>query len=208
MIIIVFMLLPSIVAADDDSFDINELGNYQKIYETEEVEVCAVGRAKTYESYTMITDPSSRQYRYIRDHMDVDPTTGLLLDEDGFIGAALGSYFGAIGTRYYFTLDSSVVIPVVKIDEKADAHTVDGCYQYQDHSVIEFVIDTTVAAKYFGHISNEYILDGNFNNFELFNGDIVKIELVTDQERDDLIIYEKEEQYFDYLDVYSEMSTY
>ena len=38
MIIIVFMLLPSIVAADDDSFDINELGNYQKIYETEEVE--------------------------------------------------------------------------------------------------------------------------------------------------------------------------
>ena len=98
--------------------------------------------------------------------------------------------------------------PVVKIDEKADAHTVDGCYQYQDHSVIEFVIDTTVAAKYFGHISNEYILDGNFNNFELFNGDIVKIELVTDQKRDDLIIYEKEEQYFDYLDVYSDMSTY
>lgn len=175
-----------------DSFSIDVLKDYQKEYVSESVNVCAVGTSKSYMSYKAITDKSSVQYKYIQNNMKVDDTTGILYDDDGFIGVALGSYFGPIGSRFYITLDSGIILPVVKVEAKADKHTNNGCEQKWDGSVIEFVVDEKIALDYFGTRSNGYVLDGNFNNYELFKGDIVSIEKVTDSKRNDIVHYESE----------------
>lgn len=193
-IIITLILLVSIVLSGysgsvkeldttDDILDLSELKDYQKVYKSEDVGVCAVSSTKTYMDYRAITAKGSTQYRYIQEHMTIDEATGFLVDEDGFIGVALGSYYGSIGDRYYITLDSGVVIPVVKVEEKADGDTYNGCYHYSDGSVIEFVIDKDYAkaSESFGQSGNGLINSGNYNNFELFSGKIAKVEKATDE---------------------------
>ena len=143
---------------------------------TQSVEVCSNSSTKTYMNYQLITDQSSRQYQYIHEKMTVDKTTGLLLDQEGFIGAALGSYFGEIGTRYYFTLDTGIILPLVKIEQKADQDTVEGCAHRFDTSVIELVIDSKIAAEYYKTQQVDVIQSGNFNDDENFAGTILKIE--------------------------------
>lgn len=175
---------------ESGDFDNEELYDYQKEYVAEEVGACALGNTKTYMDYRSVTDPSSKQYWFIRDNMEVDPLTGFLLDEDGFIGVALGSYYGNIGDRYYFTLDSGVVLPVVKVDEKSDRDTDStGCYHTGDGSVIEFVIDKDVANEYYGYYANGLVLQGNFSNYPIYKGSIVKVEKVTDEKRKDYVTY-------------------
>ena len=172
----------------------------ERKYETREVGACAFGAVKSYMDYRAITNTSSRQYRFIRNYMEVDKTTGFLHDEDGFIGVALGSYYGVIGSRYYFTLDSGVTLPVVKIDEKDDRDTdASGCYHLYDSSVIEFVIDSDIANSYYGHYGNGLVLQGNFANYPLFRGNIVKVEEVLEEENPEHVSYgvysEKDEGY-------------
>lgn len=146
-------------------------------YDTEEVSVKIGGKNKTYMDYRSITATGSTQYKYIRDYMTVDDTTGLLFDEEGFIGAALGAYFGEIGEKYLFTLSTGVVLPIVKIEEKADADCdPSGYYATADNSVIEFLIHKQIAGDYFGWWGNGYILSGNFNNYSEFRGTFEKIE--------------------------------
>lgn len=175
---------------ESGDFDNEELYDYQKEYVAEEVGACALGNTKTYMDYRSVTDPSSKQYWFIRDNMEVDPLTGFLLDEDGFIGVALGSYYGSIGDRYYFTLDTGVVLPVVKVDEKSDRDTDStGCYHTGDGSVIEFVIDKDVANEYYGYYANGLVLQGNFSNYPIYKGSIVKVEKVTDEKRKDYVTY-------------------
>lgn len=153
----------------------------KKTYVTEDVPVCSSSAAKTYMDYRKITNTKSAQYKYIRDYMRVDTETGLLFDEEGFIGVALGSYFGPIGTRYYITLDTGIVLPVVKVEAKADIHVSNGCEHLIDTSVIELVLDAEIAGEYFGVGTNGYVSNGNFNRNENFKGKIVKVELVTDE---------------------------
>lgn len=137
--------------------------------ETNEIEPCSTSSAKSYMDYRMITSKTSNQYRYIQEHMTV--RDGYLVDEDGYIGVALGSWFGDIGTRWVFELSSGEFIYAVKIENKDDAHTINGCEHSIDGSVIEFVIDTT----YFPLSENGFIYNGNFNNVEWWNGDIVSV---------------------------------
>ena len=151
---------------NSDRFDLNGLYDYQKEFKTEELSICSANTAKTYMDYRMTTVVDSRQYQFIHNHLTVDKNTGFLYDEDGFIAVALGSYYGEIGDRYYFTLDSGIVLPLVKAEEKADEDTdVSGCYHRLDGSVVEFVIDDDYAKAYFGSNSNGYVLDGNYNNY-------------------------------------------
>ena len=188
---------------DGEDLDLASFGDYQKEYESIDVGVCSYSSVKTYMDYRAVTSPSSTQYWYIRRYMYVDPT-GLLIDEDGFIGVALGSYYGVIGDRYYFTLDNGTVLPVVKIDEKADEDTLDGCNHGEDGSVIEFVIDKNLAGNYFGVWENGLILSGNFNNTEVFRGSIAKVEKVTGEKNEHYVTYEeKEETAFDNEDIFS-----
>lgn len=202
LLTLIFVLLVFTVSSgfkystiEDDGFDINDLYDYQKKFKSEEIDTCAIGETKSYMDYRSTTDPSSAQYWFIRNDTEVDEKTGFLLDKDGFIGVALGSFYGTIGDRYYFTLDSGVVLPVVKIEEKADKDTDNsGCYHLSDGSVMEFVIDSDRANNYFGYYRNGLVLQGNYANYKLFNGGFIKVEKVFDELRDDYVSYEDDEE--------------
>ena len=102
IILCLFLLLLPLTAAsdkEDTSYDLDSLKDYQKEYLGEDAGVCAYSSVKTYMDYKAITAKNSTQYKYIRDYMNID-SSGLLVDEDGFIGVALGSYYGVIGDRY------------------------------------------------------------------------------------------------------------
>lgn len=197
IITITFLLIALIASTgftnkDSDYFDVNSLYDYQKEFETNEVGACAYGDTKSYMDFRAVTDPSSAQYWLIKDEMEVDPLTGFLLDKDGFIGVALGSYYGRIGDRFYFTLESGVVLPVIKVDEKADKDTdPSGCYHVSDGSVIEFVIDASVANEFYGYYPNGLVLQGNFANYSIYDGNIIKVEKVSDKKRSDYVTYEE-----------------
>ena len=160
--------------------DISEEPLPKYTYNKENVAVCSSSSVKTYMSYKAITTVSSAQYKYIKDNMYVDTETGLLRNKEHpeYIGVALGTYYGKIGSMFEFTLDTGKVLKVVKVDTKSDSHTYNGCYHRQDGSVIELVIDTSIARQYYGSGSNGYILNGNFNNSSDFSGKIVSVERV------------------------------
>ena len=121
--------------------------------------------------YRTITSKTSDQYKFIQANMEV--RNGLLFDQEGYIGVALGTWFGEIGTRWVFELSSGEVLYTVKVEHKDDKHTINGCEHKNDRSVIEFVVDTETNMFEIG--SNGLILNGNFNNHELFNGTIEKV---------------------------------
>ena len=196
---------------DEDSFvfDLDALYDYQKEYKTEEIDVCSTNTAKTYMDYRMTTVVSSRQYQFLNYKCTVDKNTGFLYDEAGFIAVALGSHYGEIGDRFYFTLDSGVVLPLVKGEEKADEDTdYTGCYHTLDGSVIEFVIDSDYARGYFSTNSNGYVLDGNYNNYSLFRGSISKVERVLDEKSDKIVTYENDKEIPKNIDIFNYASGY
>ncbi|MFV0550383.1 MAG: hypothetical protein ACK5L6_00470 [Anaerorhabdus sp.] len=174
-----------------EEFSIKNLDQYNKEFKTEEIEACSTSSTKTYMPYTAITAKNSKQYKYIESHMTVDQTTGMLYDEDGFIGAALGYSFGEIGSRYYFTLDTGIVLPIVKVDAKASADAPNGCSHAADASVIEFVIDSTIASEYFGAGPTGLVKQGNFNNDTRFKGSITKVEKVLDEKIEEGVYYDE-----------------
>lgn len=185
-----FTLDETIVRNNEGSFDIDNIPSYEKTYESEDYPLCGVGSVKTYMEYKLITSPSSKQYRYINEHMYVDEKSGFLYDEDGFIGAALGSHYGDIGDRFYFTLENGVVLPIVKIESKADRDTDESnCFNPNDNSVIEFVIDVAIANNFFGQYGNNLVLSGNYGNYSAYKGNIVKVEKVLEDKKDKSINY-------------------
>lgn len=155
----------------------NETMSVYELKKEVRINVCSKGINKTYMNYKKITDKSSQQYQFIKNNMTVDEK-GYLKDEKGYIGVALGTYFGEIGTRYIFKLSSGIELKIIKVEVKDDAHTNNGCEQKWDKSVIEFVIDTEIAEKYYGLEDNGYINNGNFNN--IFKGEIVEITRITE----------------------------
>ena len=194
---------------DNDGFDINDLYDYQKEYKTEELSVCSLNTAKTYMDYRMTTLVSSRQYQFLNYECTVDKETGFLYDEEGFIAVALGSYYGEIGDRYYFTLDSGIVLPLVKGEEKDDGDTDStNCFQKWDGSVIEFVISDEYAASYFGANGNGYVLNGNYNNYSLFEGSFVKVEKVLNEKSEDIVSYSVETDIPTNVDIFNYASGY
>ena len=136
-----------------------------------DMSVCHPGPNKTY-MFSSSLSKSSQQMQYINTYMTAKD--GLYYDADNHIGVALGSYFGDIGDRFIFELDNGVVLKVVKVEAKADQHTsADNCYQKWDGSVVEFVVNKDTHNFWVGE--NGYLLNGNFNNIEQFNGNIIKI---------------------------------
>ena len=194
---------------NDDSFDIDNLYDYQKEFKTQELNVCSTNTAKTYMDYRMTTLVSSSQYQFLNYRCTVDTKTGFLYDEEGFIAVALGSYYGVVGDRFYFTLDSGVVLPLVKGEEKADVDTdSSGCYHTIDGSVIEFVIDSDYAANYFWANGNGYVLNGNYNNYSLFSGSVVKVEKVLDEKIEKIVSYKVDENQPVNIDMFNYASGY
>lgn len=137
----------------------------------EPIEVCSASSTKSYMDYSKITSPSSKQYKYTRELMTIND--GLLYSDDGYIGVALGSYFGDIGSKFIFKLSSGVELKLIKVEEKSDKHTNNGCDHQEDKSVIEFVVDSVTNKFYIG--DNGYIASGNYNNLDIFSGSIIEI---------------------------------
>ena len=197
------------VAAESGELNINEFVDYERRYIAKEIGVCSTSSTKTYEDYRAITSRSSAQYKYIHENMKVDEDTGFLYDEDDFIGVALGSYYGVIGDRYYVTLENGTILPLVKVDEKADKDTVNGCAHGGDGSVIEFVIDKDYASEFFKVSGNGLIASGNYNNLDVFKGKIEKIEEVTNERNENYVDYvDKVEEEFDNTNIFQYASGY
>ena len=98
---------------------------------------CSTSSFKSYMDYRTITSEMSEQYSYIDTHMTIK--NGYLINEQGYIGVALGSQFGVIGSKWVFELDTGNSIYAVKIEHKDDSDTINGCEHKIDKSVI--VID-------------------------------------------------------------------
>lgn len=134
--------------------------------------------AKTYMDYRAITNKESTQYKLIHSDVITICEDGFLRDTDGFIGVAMGSYFGPIGSRYVCKLDNGKEIKVIKVEAKADQHTVDGFCGSTSYDIIEFVIDTKAIWMQQNKWGNGYIFSGNFNNYDIFNGKIISIDKI------------------------------
>ena len=178
LLLIILLVFLIITALTSPKINLSRLAHYEKKLQCEDIPVCASHEGKTYEDYRMITDETSKQYQLIQKRLKVDPKTGLLYDRDGFLAVALGYTFGEVGTRYYFTLDSGIVLPLIKTDEKDPKDASNGCEVDINGTVIEFVLDSDIALNYFGTISNGLILDGNLNNSPYFKGSIQRIERI------------------------------
>lgn len=137
---------------------------------------CSTSSVKSYMDRKAITSETSLQHKFIEENMEA--RNGLWFDREGYIGVALGSWFGEIGSRWVFELSSGELIYAVKIDEKDDKHTINGCEHKLDGSVIEFVIDAESSPYWIGE--NGLILNGNFNNLEYFEGTIESVRKESD----------------------------
>jgi len=133
-------------------------------------EPCSNSSVKTYMDYRTITSPTSKQYQIIQERLTI--SNGFLIYDGLRIGVALGSAFGEVGSKWDFILSSGLQLNVIKIEEKADEHTLNGCQHETDGSVIEFVIDTTYEG--FDTYENGYLYGGNFNKLDMFSGTIEK----------------------------------
>lgn len=142
----------------------------------EDVPVCSSNSTKTYMDADAITDTTSQQWRLLQTMYPNEK--GIYQTEDGYLGVALGSTYGEIGSTYIVTLENGKKLPIIKVDEKADVDTINGCYQKYDGSVMEFVIDSEKAAAYYGISDNGYILSGNFNNHSEYKGSIIKMQKI------------------------------
>lgn len=135
-------------------------------------------QTKTYMDLNKITKRGTKQYS-LKNKYKLDNNGVYYFSYKGkkFYTVALGSYFGEVGTKYKVTLSSGQEFYCIKADEKSDNHTIDGYAQKYDGSVIEFVINTNTAFNYYGG-GNGYVLNGNFNNHNDWNGSIISMKKV------------------------------
>lgn len=150
----------------------------ESIVQYEPIKMLYTSSVKTYMDYRAITDKTSPQYQFIHSDEITICEDGFLRDSEGYIGVAMGGYFGEVGSRYVCRLDNGVEIKVVKVEVKAEQDTVQNFYGKDNYDIIEFVIDTKAQWMQDNKWENGYIFSGNFNNHEAFNGKIVEIDKV------------------------------
>lgn len=123
--------------------------------------------------YRKITDETSPQYKLINQsgliHIGED---GLLYTDDGYVGVALGSKYGTIGDKFIIEFDNKRELKVIKLDEKADKDTVNGCYHKSDNSMVEVLVNRDLAASNYPLAINVL---GDFNYSDKFNGEITNV---------------------------------
>ncbi|MFV0380837.1 MAG: hypothetical protein ACK5KR_01175 [Breznakia sp.] len=130
--------------------------------------VCAIGSSykKNYMDYRVLS-PYSVQGRILNAQTSVQ-SNGLLVTSDGFIATALGSSFGSLGNKFRITTATGQVFKIIKVDEKADYHTTNGC-QDSSGSMIEFIVDTRLISPY----ARTW---GSFHVLSRFSGNVVNVE--------------------------------
>lgn len=131
--------------------------------------VCKLGTyKKTYMDYRCISK-SSAQYNIIASQTHVN-NDGLLITNDGYIGVALGSKYGPLGSKFKVTTDKNKTFKVIKVEEKSDKHTINGCVD-SSNAMIEVVCDTT-------KIPSNVKLHGDFDCYPLMSGTITHMEIL------------------------------
>ena len=146
---------------------------YSCVVEDFEIPESAKTSTKTYMDYRAITMRDSAQYRLIHsDKISIDER-GFLVTEDGFIGAALGTHFGPVGTKYIFNLDNGEQLKIIKVEVKSDAHTCGHGILDGSGAAIEFVVDGKTEWMQDKVAPNGLIFGGNFNKY--FNGTITSV---------------------------------
>lgn len=150
----------------------------EPIVQYEPIKMLYTSSVKTYMDYRAITDKTSPQYQFIHSDEIMICEDGFLRDSEGYVGVAMGGYFGEVGSRYICRLDNGVEIKVVKVEVKAEQDTIQDFYGKDNYDIIEFVIDTKAQWMQDNKWENGYIFSGNFNNYEAFNGKIVEIDKV------------------------------
>lgn len=131
---------------------------------------------KTYMDYRAITKKDSAQYKLIHSDAITIDDRGFLYTSDGFIGAALGSYFGPVGSKFIFTFDDGHQLKIIKVESKSDAHTCGHNILDGSNAAIEFVIDSKTSWMNAHRGANGLIFNGNFNAY--FNGKIKSVSKV------------------------------
>ena len=122
-----------------------------------------------------ITDTTSAQYRLINSGEIQICDDGLLRDEYGYVGVAIGSYYADnIGDRFIITFEDGSQVKIIVVDMKAGKDTINGANHITDGSMIEFVIDVGLANESYP----DAITMGDFNWTEEYSGNISKIEKV------------------------------
>lgn len=123
--------------------------------------------------YRTVTDVNSKQYELIYSDDIIVGNDGLLYSGE-YVGVALASRFGNVGDKFIITLDTGQEFKAVKLDEKADAHTYNGCHHRMDGSVVEFVVCTNRMQSSYPNV----LRTGSFDNTENFRGNVIRIRKV------------------------------
>ena len=146
---------------------------------TRELNVLYSSSVKTYMDYRKITNESSPQYQLIHSDKIFVNKKGYLQTEDGYIGVALGSYFGDIGSKFIVELSTGKELKLIKVERKDDKHTDRNNFiGSANYDIVEFVVDTKTDYMKNNVMANGYIFNGNFNNNKEFEGHVVNIEKV------------------------------
>ena len=95
-----------------------------------------------------------------------------LIKVDGYVCVALGSRYGAIGSKFIFVLkdgNRKRAVKVIKADEKQDRHTLNGeGWTDINGNILEMIVDT-------GKLPEEAKTSGDCDRIEAVRGEIVRI---------------------------------
>lgn len=151
--------------------------------------------AGTFKSIMPMTalSKSSPQYKYLA--TETTDKDNLRITSDGYYAVAMGSYYGKLGDKFVVTFSNGQTTKVVKVDEKADAHTVGGrgMCMASDGSIIEPILTTgDPNAATNPKLLREVYFHGNAGRvYSLFAGEhkITSIRKVTGQSRSEKPTY-------------------
>lgn len=111
-----------------------------KANSSSDMAICGTGSFKSYMSMTKL-NKSSPQYQFMINNTK-DDGRNLRITSDGYLAVAMGSYYGVLGDKFEITFANGTTTKVVKVDEKADAHTSAACKGMSmsgDSSIIEVI---------------------------------------------------------------------
>lgn len=123
---------------------------------------------KPWMDYRAVTDTASTQWAIISQAVHRDDG---LLEVDGCILVALGSYWGPVGTTYRATIGGRTVY-LMKGDAKRDQHTYGGYgYEGQNGHLIEVIVDTDYLDEMAG-------IMGDCDYLEALAGEVTELEVL------------------------------
>lgn len=123
---------------------------------------------KPWMDYRAVTDAASTQWAIISQAYHRGDG---LLEVDGYILVALGSYWGPVGTTYRAVIGGREVY-LMKGDAKQDCHTYGGYgYEGQNGHLIEVIVDTD-------YLVDMAMIMGDCDYIAALNGEVTELEVL------------------------------